>query len=92
MSRLVGRCGLCCGRVTVPDVWMGTTPPPVPTCESCGAVLFESEHATLPMQRPTRLLTVEELRKDSYLPQGTTDAQLEAYVSRWNAKVVSRFS
>ena len=32
----IGTCSLCGGRVVVPKVWHGVTPP-VPTCESCGA-------------------------------------------------------
>lgn len=34
--QVIGRCGNCGGRVTVPSVWLGIYPP-VPTCESCGA-------------------------------------------------------
>lgn len=35
MKRVVGKCGHCGGKVTVPDVWFGVIPPD-PTCESCG--------------------------------------------------------
>ncbi len=34
---IVGKCSLCGGLVTVPKTFMSTVPP-VPTCESCGAV------------------------------------------------------
>lgn len=37
MSQTVGTCSICGGRVTVPASWLCTIPP-VPTCESCGAV------------------------------------------------------
>jgi hypothetical protein len=37
------------------------------------------------VERPKKL-TVEELRSDPYLPQGTTDATLQAYADRWNAR------
>jgi len=50
-----GICGLCGGRVTTPSVWFGTVPP-VPTCESCGAMVA-SHGPVLPMEprrRPAR--------------------------------------
>lgn len=33
----IGACSLCGGDVTIPQVYMSTRPP-VPTCNSCGAV------------------------------------------------------
>jgi len=36
MDKTIGRCSICGGAVTMPDIWMGINPP-VPTCESCGA-------------------------------------------------------
>jgi len=36
MNKVIGTCSICGGAVTVPYIWMGT-PPPIPTCESCGA-------------------------------------------------------
>lgn len=47
--QIIGTCGLCGGRVTVPDVWMGIYPP-VPTCESCGAVAQQPQLPVIPMQ------------------------------------------
>lgn len=38
----LGRCSLCSGTVSVPDVWFGVTPPRA-TCEGCGAVACEGE-------------------------------------------------
>lgn len=35
--RVIGKCSLCGGRVTVPIAWWSVVPP-VPTCERCGAV------------------------------------------------------
>lgn len=51
--RVVGKCGICGGRVTVPTVFWSVVPPK-PTCESCGAVVDETAFLpTLPM-RPRR--------------------------------------
>ena len=36
MDRTIGTCSWCGGRVTVPEHWMGMSPP-IPTCENCGA-------------------------------------------------------
>lgn len=33
---VVGKCSLCGGKVTIPNVWMGMTPPE-PRCMSCHA-------------------------------------------------------
>lgn len=35
--QILGRCSICGGNVTVPFMWHGIYPP-VPTCNSCGAV------------------------------------------------------
>lgn len=52
-NRMVhGRCGICGGDVTTPFAWHGIIPP-VPTCESCGAVV-DHQGPTLPM-RPAPL-------------------------------------
>ena len=49
--KIIGKCGICGGRVTVPVVWWSVVPP-VPTCESCGAVVDDTAHLpTLPMRR-----------------------------------------
>jgi hypothetical protein len=48
-KRIVGKCGHCGGKVTVPTMWHGVNPP-VPQCESCGAQVDETAHLpTLPM-------------------------------------------
>jgi len=44
----VGTCSICGGRVSVPLVWMGTHPP-IPTCESCGAVQANAYGPVIPM-------------------------------------------
>lgn len=36
MTKVIGRCSICNGRVTVPTVWLGIYPPAA-TCENCGA-------------------------------------------------------
>jgi len=46
MNRVVGKCSICGGRVTVPDVWMGINPP-IPQCENCYA--FEDTTKDLPV-------------------------------------------
>ncbi len=37
MKRVIGTCSECGGRVTLPTDWMSVDPP-IPECESCGAV------------------------------------------------------
>ena len=34
-ERVIGTCGKCGGKVTVPDAWYGMFPPE-PTCAQCG--------------------------------------------------------
>jgi hypothetical protein len=34
---IIGSCSICGGNVTVPDTWYGINPP-VPRCDSCGAI------------------------------------------------------
>lgn len=36
MSRTIGTCSNCGGRVSVPTIWFGTEPP-IPECSGCGA-------------------------------------------------------
>ncbi|MAG26457.1 hypothetical protein CMI47_12985 [Candidatus Pacearchaeota archaeon] len=36
-NKIIGKCSICEGYVTVPQVWWGVIPP-VPTCEECGAI------------------------------------------------------
>lgn len=50
MNKTIGTCSICGGRVTVPHIWGGVTPP-TPTCESCGA-RAASHGPVIPMQRP----------------------------------------
>lgn len=52
MNRIIGKCSLCGGDVTLPEVWMGVKPP-VPTCEKCGAV-EDSNKPVIPMKRAYR--------------------------------------
>jgi hypothetical protein len=44
-KRIVGKCSICGGIVSVPTVFLSVVPP-VPTCESCGA--SEDQTANLP--------------------------------------------
>ena len=52
--RIVGRCSLCNGRVTVPTVFHSIYPP-VPTCERCGATADADQNLpVIPMAKPSR--------------------------------------
>lgn len=56
MSRTVGTCGACGGRVSVPSVWHGVVPP-VPECESCGRTPKQPHGPKIEMdERPGRLI------------------------------------
>ena len=46
----IGTCGNCGGRVSVPDAWMGVVPP-IPSCDSCGAIPVNPHGPVIPMQR-----------------------------------------
>jgi hypothetical protein len=48
MSAQIGRCSLCGGRVTLPELWGGLTEPKG-ICESCGAVERDRSRV-IPMQ------------------------------------------
>ena len=51
-NKTIGTCSICGGRVTVPHIWGGVTPP-TPTCEQCGA-RAASHGPVIEMQRATR--------------------------------------
>jgi hypothetical protein len=44
-----GRCGNCAGLVVTPAVWHGVTPP-VPSCQTCGAVAAQPELPVIRME------------------------------------------
>jgi hypothetical protein len=49
-KKIIGKCGLCGGPVSVPVHWMSVKPP-VPECESCGAQADTLAHVpTIPMK------------------------------------------
>lgn len=54
--QLLGTCGRCGGSVTVPTIWHGVIPP-VPTCQSCGAVPRSALLPVLEMAEPPREAT-----------------------------------
>lgn len=54
MIRIIGRCSICGGNVTLPTFFASIVPP-VPTCQSCGATPVQP---TINMER--RKLTPEE--------------------------------
>lgn len=45
--RTIGTCSLCAGPVVVPSICWG--PPPLPTCQKCGAVKADSYGPVIPM-------------------------------------------
>lgn len=51
--RVVGKCGVCGGRVTVPTIWWGVVPP-TPTCESCGALVDDTAFLPVLPMKPSR--------------------------------------
>ena len=51
MNHPVGTCSICGGRVTVPSVWHGVIPP-IPTCESCGAMA--AQHGPIIQMQPPK--------------------------------------
>jgi hypothetical protein len=53
-DRVVGKCGICGGLVTVPTVWHSVVPP-TPQCQKCHAVKDETANLpTVPMVPPGR--------------------------------------
>lgn len=48
-TTVIGTCGNCGGRVTVPTVWMGIYPP-TPRCESCGKSPKEKHGPVIEME------------------------------------------
>lgn len=50
MTKVIGTCSNCGGRVTVPEIWHGINPP-VPQCESCLATA-KAPGPTIPMNPP----------------------------------------
>lgn len=50
MDRVIGRCSICGGNVTFPDVWLGITPPK-PVCIGCGATRIKDDLPTIPMRK-----------------------------------------
>ena len=53
MDRTVGTCSNCGGRVTLPDAWYSVIPP-VPTCQSCGAVKTQPHGPVVEMEPPKK--------------------------------------
>jgi hypothetical protein len=53
MNTIIGKCSICGGNVTVPSVYHSITPP-VPTCDSCGAIGKDEGKVIQMKQRRTR--------------------------------------
>ncbi len=67
----VGSCSICGGRVSVPLVWWGVVPP-IPQCDSCGAVEASPHGPVIQMQprAPTFTTTGTGMRPFQH-PDGT---------------------
>jgi hypothetical protein len=52
MKKTIGTCGNCGGRVSIPEAWLGITPP-IPTCESCHTEVDQPHGPALKM-KPAR--------------------------------------
>lgn len=87
-TKTIGTCSLCGGAVTVPDPWMGVTPP-TPTCSKCNAVPAHAHGPTIPMVRPTRrrigTLGDFEVWEDSASPQYTWYLGPQLGLAAWAA-------
>ena len=83
--KIVGKCGICGGRVTVPAVWWSVVPP-VPTCESCGAVMDDTAHLpTLPMRpRPRARPRPPSQRRQFTVSHGVTRFANSLQSQSWN--------
>lgn len=67
-KQIIGTCGICGGRVTVPSPYWSVIPP-VPSCESCGAQV--AQHGpVLPMNPAPRREVVTTQTTISYDWQG----------------------
>jgi uncharacterized Zn finger protein len=47
----IGKCSICGGEVTCPQVWHGIVPP-TPRCRNCGAVPKATRGPVIPMEKP----------------------------------------
>ncbi len=66
MTRTIGTCSVCGGRVTVPDMWGGVVPPS-PTCEQCGAVAA-SHGPVIPMRPASPPASCQTFAASTYIP------------------------
>lgn len=48
MDIILGKCSICGGRVTVPEIYWSTVPP-TPKCKKCGAVATQNYGPVIPM-------------------------------------------
>lgn len=60
--RIIGRCSLCGGNVTLPETWAGTQPP-TPGCMNCGAVKRNDLPVIDMVPRPTKIPPAVDLSK-----------------------------
>jgi len=85
--KVIGKCSICGGRVTVPAVWWSIVPPK-PTCERCGAVYDEEAYLpTLPMkpaERPNWRHTTTSIPKFELVPFKYTPVPYKSWIANWN--------
>lgn len=53
-SRVVGRCSICNGDVTIPELWLGVQAAHA-TCSTCGATAAAPELPVIPMTPPRKV-------------------------------------
>jgi hypothetical protein len=75
-KQTIGHCSICGGQVTVPSVWYGVVPP-VPSCESCGAVARTGPR--IEMQPRAKTVTTNGTAAPiwSWLPNSTSGFRVE---------------
>lgn len=55
-DQTIGTCSICGGRVAIPAAWLGIKPP-IPTCDSCGAIKRKPYGPTVDMTPVKRVGT-----------------------------------
>ena len=56
---IVGKCSLCGGRVTLPNVWFGVYPPE-PQCQKCGATHHKEDTMPVLKMRPVKKTSMDD--------------------------------
>lgn len=69
MYKVVGKCGSCGGRVTIPTIWHGVNPPTA-QCESCHAYADDTAHLPVMPMRPKAQSSLQLTRRQSLTDDG----------------------